>query len=84
MTPTPNDSISVRLRLTPEQAATMQVVQRFLGLPSLSQTAARLAVWNAQTLAAALGDEKAEQTAADAAADAARSVFLTMLKGAKG
>lgn len=48
-------TVSVRLRLTPPQVAKLERVQDFLGLPSLSSTAARLALWNADALALALG-----------------------------
>lgn len=60
-TDTRPDTVSVRLRLTPPQVKKLERVRSFLGLPSLSSTAARLALWNADVLAVSLGmlpDEK--------------------------
>ena len=60
-TDTHPDTFSVRLRLTPPQVKKLERVRSFLGLPSLSSTAARLALWNADALAVSLGmlpDEK--------------------------
>lgn len=60
-TDTHPDTVSVRLRLTPPQVKKLERVRSFLGLPSLSSTAARLALWNADALAVSLGmlpDEK--------------------------
>ena len=60
-TDTHTDTVSVRLRLTPPQVKKLERVRSFLGLPSLSSTAARLALWNADALAVSLGmlpDEK--------------------------
>ena len=60
-TATHTDTVSVRLRLTPPQVKKLERVRSFLGLPSLSSTAARLALWNADALAVSLGmlpDEK--------------------------
>lgn len=50
-----HDTVSVRLRLTPPQVKKLERVRSFLGLPSLSSTAARLALWNADALAVSLG-----------------------------
>lgn len=47
--------VSIRLRLTNEEAARLDTIRRFLGLPSLSTTAARLALWNADTISSSLG-----------------------------
>lgn len=80
MKATPNTATTIRLRLTPEQAARLSQVQRFLGLPSLSQAAARLCLWNADALAAALGDESAARSAGDRFRDLARSAALAALK----
>ena len=60
-TDTHPETVSVRLRLTPPQVKKLERVRSFLGLPSLSSTAARLALWNADALAVSLGmlpDEK--------------------------
>ena len=60
-TDTNPETVSVRLRLTPPQVKKLERVRSFLGLPSLSSTAARLALWNADALAVSLGmlpDEK--------------------------
>lgn len=60
-TDTHPDTVSVRLRLTPPQVKKLERVRSFLGLPSLSSTAARLALWNADAIAVSLGmlpDEK--------------------------
>lgn len=54
-TDTHADTVSVRLRLTPPQVKKLERVRSFLGLPSLSSTAARLALWNADALAVSLG-----------------------------
>lgn len=54
-TDTRPDTVSVRLRLTPPQVKKLERVRSFLGLPSLSSTAARLALWNADALAVSLG-----------------------------
>lgn len=54
-TPTHSDTVSVRLRLTPKDVQRLEKIQGFLGLPSLSATAARLTLWNAEVLAASLG-----------------------------
>lgn len=53
-TDTHPETVSVRLRLTPPQVKKLERVRSFLGLPSLSSAAARLALWNADVLAAAL------------------------------
>lgn len=53
-TTTRPETVSIRLRLTPREAARLETVRGFLGLPSLSATAARLALWNADVLAASL------------------------------
>lgn len=53
-TDTHAEAVSVRLRLTPAEVAKLDRVRSFLGLRSLSATAARLATWNADVLAAAL------------------------------
>jgi hypothetical protein len=55
------EGVSVRLRLTPEEVKKIDRVRSFLGLRSLSQTAARLATWNADALAVALGALPDEQ-----------------------
>lgn len=47
--------VSIRLRLSPAEVRKLEPIQQFLGLPSLSATAARLALWNADTLSASLG-----------------------------
>lgn len=83
MKATPTESTSIRLRLSPEQATRLATVQRFLGLPSLSQTAARLALWNADMISAALGDEAARHDAADASALVARSLTLSAIDSLK-
>lgn len=54
-TDTHPETVSVRLRLTPPEVQKIERVRSFLGLPSLSSTAARLALWNADVLAASLG-----------------------------
>lgn len=54
-TDTHPDTVSVRLRLTPPQVKKLERVRSFLGLPSLSSTVARLALWNADALAVSLG-----------------------------
>ncbi len=51
----PARGVSIRLRISPRDVARLAPIQQFLGLPSLSATAARLALWNADTLAASLG-----------------------------
>lgn len=55
------DTTMIRLRLTPQQADALGTVQRFCGLPSLSATAARLVTWNADALAAELGNRDASK-----------------------
>ena len=54
-TDTAPEAVSVRLRLSPDEVKKIDRVRAFLGLRSLSQTAARLATWNADVLAASLG-----------------------------
>lgn len=80
MKATPNTATAIRIRLTSEQAARLAQVQRFLGLPSLSQAAARLALWNADALAAALGDEQAARSAGEQFRALAREAALAALK----
>ena len=80
MKATPAQSTSIRIRLTPVQAERLAQVQRFLGLPSLSQAAARLALWNADALAAALGDEEASRSAGEQFRALARNAALAALK----
>lgn len=53
--PAPADRVSVRLRLSTTEAKKLDRVREFLGLRSLSATAARLALWNADALAVSLG-----------------------------
>lgn len=43
----------------------LETVRQFLGLPSLSQTAARLALWNAKTLSDALRSDGSPDVMAD-------------------
>lgn len=76
----PNTCTTIRLRLTAEQAARLSQVQRFLGLPSLSQAAARLTLWNADALAAALGDEDASRSAGEQFRAIARQAAAAALK----
>ena len=80
MKATPAESTSIRIRLTPVQAERLAQVQRFLGLPSLSQAAARLALWNADARAAALGDEKASRSAGQQFQTLLRSAAVAALK----
>lgn len=80
MKATPNEATSIRIRLTPEQASRLAQVQKFLGLPSLSQAAARLALWNADALAAALGDETASRAAGQQFQALVRSAAVAALK----
>lgn len=49
--------VSVRVRLTTSQAEQFDKLREFLGLPSLSGTVARLALWNLSTLSEALSVE---------------------------
>ncbi len=75
--------VSVRIRLTSSQAREFDKIREFLGLPSLSGTVARLALWNLSTLSEALSvntsPEKVAKTMgpmlADVAQAAVRSVF---------
>lgn len=46
--------VSLRLRLYPEDVRKLELVQKFLGLRSISATAARLALWNADEIEHAL------------------------------
>lgn len=80
MKATPNTATTIRIRLTPVQTSRLAEVQRFLGLPSLSQAAARLALWNADALAAALGDEEASRASGEQFRALARSAALAALK----
>lgn len=73
---TRNDT-SIRLRLTQTECEEMALVQNFLGLPSLSATAHRLALWNCRTLSSALSPEagvpdRVAKTLGSVAEDAAR------------
>lgn len=53
--PAERGAVSIRLRLTDTEARKLDRVREFLGLRSLSATAARLALWNADALAVSLG-----------------------------
>lgn len=46
--------VSVRVRLTSSQAMEFERMREFLGMPSLSGTVARLALWNLSSLSEAL------------------------------
>lgn len=51
---TTKHTTNIRIRLTDSQLADLEVIRAFLGLPSVSQAAARLATWNAGVLATSL------------------------------
>lgn len=81
-TPTPT-STSIRIRLTPDQCADLDRLRSFLGLPSISATAARLVGWNARTIAAALSaDENDAEPFASACADAVGDVARLSMRNA--
>lgn len=60
MTPLPSSRdddaapVCVRLRFSPDQVRRLERVRAFLGLPSISATAARLCMWNADEISNAL------------------------------
>ena len=68
-TTTPDRTVSIRLRLTPRECASLERVRVFLGLPSLSSAAHRLALWNARSLAAALDTDTTPDAFVDAVGD---------------
>lgn len=70
--PSPTETTSVRLRLTVDEVKQLDTVRRFLGLPSLSATAARLALWNAKILASSLSSDSLPDVTADVVAEATR------------
>ena len=46
----PTSDVCVRLRFNPAQVRAFETIRSFTGSPSLSQTVARLALWNAEQL----------------------------------
>lgn len=58
--------VCIRLRLTTDECAAIDRVRQFLGLPSVSSAAHRLAVWNARNIAAALDTDARPDALADA------------------
>ena len=45
-----DNRVMIRIRLTPEEVQSFERIRRFMRTTSLSQTVARMAVWNAETL----------------------------------
>lgn len=54
MNTTDDDVVCVRLRFSRQQVETLDRIRRFIGLPSVSSTVARLAMWNAREIDEAL------------------------------
>lgn len=76
---TTTETTNIRLRLTQGEITDLETVRAFLGLKSVSATAARLVTWNAHTLAESLradGEPQAmASTLAEVASDAVRLSF---------
>lgn len=57
-----NEGVSVRIRLSEQQAKQFAKIQEFLGARSLSCAVARVALWNVGVLSSALSGDGMEST----------------------